>query len=115
MGVMGRTPKYYFLIYRLKDDELYCAATIARLLHTPDLRWHDLNGPLEEERFKARQSLSRIARLSGKLYEGLVRLPPPGSRNMYPGYRGAVWKQILSDHQGHQEDTKMALGFVHGS
>ena len=59
----GRPPKYYFLIYRISDQELYSAATIAKLLNANDLHvYPQLSGTLDQVRFRARQSLARVAR-----------------------------------------------------
>jgi len=92
---IGRNPKYYFLVNRLKAQRLYCAATIARLLTPRDLEQHDLDGSLEEVRTKARMSLARAARFHPMPPSGIVYLGQGESGNNYPGYRGSEWKAMF--------------------
>jgi len=93
----GRLPKYHFLIDRLNDEILYCAATIARLLTKEDLRRQkNIQGTLKHARFNARQSLAHFARSQNVPPCGLVYLGKGQTGNAYPGYRGKVWKTMCS-------------------
>lgn len=89
---IGRNPKYYFLVNRLKAQRLYCAATIARLLTPRDLELHDLDGSLEEVRTKAR---ARAARFHPMPPSGIVYLGQGESGNNDPRYRGSEWKAMF--------------------
>lgn len=96
MKAIGRPPKYYFLIYRVNDRHLYSAATIAKLLIPNDLRMYpDLGSDLVEARFRARQSLARVARKHKLKPCGLVYLGPEHTGNAYPAYRGNRWKAMF--------------------
>lgn len=91
----GRPPKYCFLVDRLEDKTLYCAATIARLLSASDLRERHFERPLEEVRTKARMALARIARFHPMPPSGIVHLLERNRGNAYPGYKGFEWKIIF--------------------
>lgn len=92
---MGRSPKYFFLIDRLEDHRMYCAATIARLLRAEDLRHLNSKGNLEEIRTKARMSVARAARCHPLPPSGIVYLGAEESGNAYPGYLGSEWKTMF--------------------
>lgn len=94
----GRPSKYYFLVNRLIDNHIYCPASIAKLLTKSDLNQHHIEQPLKPARFRVRQSLARVARLSKTPHCGLDYSLSRSRRCAYPGYRGYIWKQIFQKH-----------------
>lgn len=117
----GRPRQYDFLIKRLVDSNIYCAASVAHLLIPRDLSKFGGNGDLVTLRFRARQSLARIARLSGFSPCGLDSCRHSKTRNAYPGFKGRVWKQILAEHEKNQNKNhalkhgKHLLKILHGA
>lgn len=103
----GRPSKYFFLIKRLNDQGLYCAATIAWLLTKDDLRRRKtISGPLDDARTKVRLSLARVARLYDYTPSGVVHVGKRSKGHAYPGYTGEVWKQIFKQHQAEKRRRK---------
>lgn len=104
---IGRPAKYFFLIERLNDRELYCPATIARLLTNEDVRKRkNIKGTLKEVRPKIRMSLARVARKYQIQPCGFVSLGQGNSGNKYPAYSGEIWKMIFQRHRTEKQKAK---------